>query len=84
MLDLREPQPNTTPVYLYNPSKDDFTTRWDDKPVTIHSEELVQYPHYLAHHIAKHLAQKIMGDRGVQINPEADLAAIMDEILITV
>lgn len=80
-------QPNNTPTYIYNPSKEDFTHTYanaENEPIeyTVPAGELQQYPYYLAQHLAKHLADKVMGDRGIRVNPEADHAAIMKEILV--
>lgn len=77
-------QPNLTPRYLYNPTKDDFTVKWDDVAHTIHSEELKAFPAYLADHIAHHLAKHIVGTRGIKTNYEDDFKAVMEEIIVNI
>jgi hypothetical protein len=73
-------QPNTTLRYLYNPSKEDFIITWDGEPHTLHSEELEPFPTYLADHIAKHLAHKLVMERGVKTNYDDDIKLMLKEI----
>lgn len=76
-------RPDETPRYLYNPSKEDFTVTWDSKPYTLHSEELEKFPMYLANHIAKHLAHKLVMERGVKTNYDDDIVRMREEIEVT-
>ncbi len=73
-------QPDETPVSLYNPDKEDFTITWAGEPHTIHAGEIETYPKWLADHMAKHLCKKLIGDRGIKVNYEADYEKIMKEI----
>lgn len=76
--------PNETPTNLYNPTKEDFTCKWEGKDYTIPSRQLVTHPKWLADHIAKHLAQKIAleDDRGLAY--EYRLKEAMDKIIVTI
>lgn len=79
--------PNTTLKYLFNPLTEDFTTTYANdanKPITYTcpSMKISEFPTYLADHIAKHLAQKIVFKRGIQHNYEQDFRAVLQEITI--
>lgn len=58
-----QPQPNSTPKYIYNPRSEDFVCTYAEVrtpvPYTVRAHELAQFPTYLANHIAKHLAQRV-------------------------
>ena len=74
-------QPNQTPKSLYNPSKEDFTARWDSKDVkTLHAGEIETYPTWLANHIARDLCHKLVMERGIKTNYEADFKEMMQQI----
>ena len=59
------PSPNTgfmsKPVY--NPLNEDFTHSWDGVAYTIPAGETRDFPEFLARHLAKHLAKKIVSTR---------------------
>jgi hypothetical protein len=81
------PQPNLTPTHLYNPTKEDFTTTFADEnnnPVeyTLHAGEIETFPKYLADHIAKKLAKKIVNGRGVRATLSADVKETLEMIYV--
>ena len=68
------PDPNTgfMPLKVYNPLNEDFTHSWDGIPYTIPAGEVAMFPEFVARHLAKHLAQKIVSTRWlIKINKEA-------------
>lgn len=84
-MSLNEPQPNRTPKYIHNPLYEDFSCTYatDDGPpitYTLHAQDIEKFPTYLANHIAKHLAQHIVGVRGVKTNYDDDFKAALKEI----
>jgi hypothetical protein len=52
-------EPDQTKTYIYNPTKDDFTWPYAGQDYTLPSRKIVDFPKYLALHLAKHLAQKM-------------------------
>lgn len=48
------------PTKIFNPLDEDFTWAFDGKPYTIPAKSTKEFPEFLARHIAKHLAQKIV------------------------
>lgn len=50
---------------------------------TLHAGEIETYPAYIANHIAKHLAHKLVTQRGVRTNYEADLKEMIAMITVT-
>lgn len=84
-MSLNEPTPNRTPKAIYNPLYEDFSCNYatDNNPpitYTIHALEIETFPTYLADHIAKHLAQHVLGVRGIQTNYDDDFKKAIDEI----
>ncbi len=78
-------QPNQTPRSLYNPSKEDFTEKWDGKDVkTLHAGEIETYPTWLADHIAKSLCHKLVMERGIKTNYEQDYKEMMKQIVVEI
>lgn len=80
---------NSKPVSLYNPLRSDFTVTYatDDgppMPYTIPSLEIKTFPSYIADHIKKHLAQEVIGSRGVRLNYDDDYKEALKEIEVTV
>lgn len=78
-------KPDTTKTYLYNPTKSDFMTTYaneDNEPIvyTLRSEELKEFPKYIADHIAEHLAHEIVMTRGVKTNYDDDKKKVFEEI----
>jgi hypothetical protein len=67
-------------IRIYNPDTEDFTVEYSGVPYTIRALEMESYPTHIANHIKKHLANKLLHDRGIKINPDADLEAIKKEI----
>lgn len=47
-------------VTIYNPTNRDFTRAWGGVPRTIPAHQAVDYPRFLAMHIAKHMADFIL------------------------
>ena len=48
---------------VYNPLNENFTHSWDGTPYTIPAGEVRDFPEFLAYHLAKHLAQKIVSKK---------------------
>lgn len=71
---------------VYNPDSEDFTFKYDidgngnPKSFIIRAFDYVELEDYLADHAIKHLANKLLDKRGMNLNPEADLVAIKKEI----
>src|SRR3990167_3682717 len=63
--DIREipHSPNTSleSVIVFNPLNKDFTHGWEGVDYTIPTETERSFPEFLAHHLAKHLAEFIAG-----------------------
>ncbi len=81
--------PDITPKHIWNPLIDDFTTTYANEdnipiPYTCPSLKISQFPTYIANHIAKQLAQKIVFERGIKTNYEDEFAKTLDEITITI
>lgn len=55
-------EPDITPTYLRNPSKEDFICHWDGKEIVLPSRVITSYPKWLADHIAKNLARKLASE----------------------
>lgn len=77
--------PDTTPTYLFNPAKEDFTTFYDGKEYILPSRVIVTHPKFLADHLAKHLAQYLAvkesaGAQEYQQQYQAYLAKIYVEL----
>jgi hypothetical protein len=54
---------NYTAVAFTNITIEDFTWEWGSKPYSIKAGETKFYPEFLARHLAKHLIDRILGDR---------------------
>ena len=76
---LAEHYKNKT-VRIYNPDTEDFTVNYEQKPYTINALEMQEFPYFIAQHIKKHLADKLLHKRGTKINPQDDLENIKREI----
>lgn len=64
ILDIKDvphsPNTSLTPIYVKNPTDQDFTHTWDGKPYTIPAKSKKAFPEFLGYHLAKHLAQAIV------------------------
>ena len=59
--------PDTSEIYIYNPTNESFTHSWLGVPYTIPSGEGIKLPKETADHLAKHLITLIVGKQsGVQ------------------
>jgi hypothetical protein len=73
-------------IGVYNPLLKDFTARYDinedgnPESFTIPALEIGYFKPFLANHIKKHLATKILNERGVQTNWEDDYNKVLEEI----
>jgi len=67
-------------IRIYNPDTDDFTCNFHGEPYTIHSLEMAEFTFYIAKHIQKHLADRLLHKRGIKESPRADLENIFKEI----
>jgi hypothetical protein len=74
-------------VSVRNPSKDDFTVRFNGEPYTVLAGETKHYPLYLSFHIAKHLSDKLLqsellkatkGKQDSQFSPHVSQVMIYD------
>jgi len=67
IVDIKQvpPSPGTTlePTKLYNPLNEDFVWTWDGKHYTVPAKSITSFPEFLARHLAKHLARKIVYSR---------------------
>ena len=71
--------------HLYNPNKENFTVQYTDEHTgtqnyTIHAGEIEEFPHNVANHIVKHLAQHLVLSRGVRTTYDAEYAEAVKEI----
>lgn len=53
-------------VAIYNPTNRDFTKKWGGVSRTVKAHQTVEYPRFLAEHIAKHLADFILQVKAYQ------------------
>lgn len=73
---------------VYNPTKEDFTctydTNGDGQPLsyTVNSMDIAFFPDFIAEHVKKHLADKIIQARGVKTNHEDEYKDILEEISV--
>lgn len=49
-------------VEIYNPTKEDFTWRYNGEPYTVPSKGKKSFAKYVAFHLAKHLSTKMISD----------------------
>ncbi len=75
-------EPDITPTFLYNPSKDDFIYPYNGQDQFMPSREITTFPKFLADHLAKHLAQKLALEDGSKIHYEDRLARWLDKIYV--
>lgn len=61
MYDAKKPIGTRT---VTNPLDEDFTWTWDKIPYTVPARSTVSFVDYLAEHLAKHLATKILIEKG--------------------
>ena len=56
------PSPGTSlePLEIFNPLNETFAFSWDGKPYSIKGKEKKSFPEFLANHLIKHLAMKIV------------------------
>lgn len=76
---------NEAPKYIFNPLNEDFSVDYDvpgkgRTTFTIHAREAESFPTYIANHVKKHLANRVLHTRGVRFNVDADLQEIGREI----
>lgn len=87
---MRLPQgPNLTPKHIWNPLATDFTTTYaneNNEPIsyTCPSLRISTFPTYIADHMAKHLAQEIVGHRGIKKDYQGDYEAALKEIMVEI
>lgn len=72
---------NFESVPFLNIDSEVFVGYWDSKPYTIKPGEIKFYPEFLAHHLAKHLSDKLMQERGINLMDHAKRAEIVAEML---
>ena len=63
-------EPDTTPTYIINPTKKDFSYPYDNIPYTLPSRKIMKFPKYLADHLAKHLANQLALEESNRIHYE--------------
>lgn len=57
-------------IKFYNPTDENFVGYWDGEPYDVPAKSVIDVPSYIAHHFAKHLANKILQDRFEKICEE--------------
>ena len=72
-------------VIIYNPDLEDFSVQYTSgkgvkKTYEIKAMEYKYFEPHIAEHVAKHLGNKLLHDRGIKNNPELDLKGIRKEI----
>jgi hypothetical protein len=78
-------EPDQTKTYVYNPTKDDFTWPYAGQDYTLPSRKIVDFPKYLALHLAKHLAAKLAAeDGGVGSKYDANYKRHMEEVMVKI
>lgn len=53
-------------VRLFNPGKKDFTFNFNGAPHTIPAMEIKEFDFYVARHLKKHLAEKLLDEENVE------------------
>lgn len=84
-MNLNEHKPNKTLKYIHNPLFEEFSCDFatDDNPpitYTLSPHDIKAFPPYLADHIAKHLAQRVIAVRGIKTNYDDDYKEAIREI----
>jgi hypothetical protein len=69
---------------IYNPTTEDFTTKYDGKPYTIKSLDMKEFPDHIADHLTTHLANRILHSRKTVGTVEADLENIKKDIKVKI
>ena len=74
-------------IPIYNPLLKDFSVNYafnDEAPkeYTIHAREIESFPEYIALHIAKHLAQKVVWERGIKTSYDDEFDKAYKEITV--
>lgn len=72
---------NFESVPFLNIDSEVFVGYWDSKAYTIKPGETKFYPEFLANHLAKHLSDKLMQEKGISLNDHSKRAEIVAEIL---
>lgn len=74
--------------HIFNPLLKDFVTTYDINedgiPVTFiaRAQEITSFEPIVADHVASHLADEVLNQRGVRTNPVDDKEAILKEITV--
>lgn len=77
-------EPDETPTFLFNPSKEDFTYPFDGVNYTLPSRKIISFPKYLADHLAKHLASKLALSDDTKIHFEDRNKKWLDKIMVQI
>jgi hypothetical protein len=77
-------QPDETLTYLFNPSKEDFTYPFAGINYTMPSRKIIQFPKYLADHLAKHLSSKLALTDDNKIHFEERQKKWLDKIMVRI
>jgi len=73
---------------VYNPTSEDFQVNYDIKgngspePLKALAGEITYFEDHLAEHVKKHLAKKIVFERGVRTNFDDEYANVIKEISV--
>lgn len=76
--------PDETPMYLYNPSKEDFIYPWEGVNYTLPARNLSSFPKWLAIHLGKHLAQKLSSEDSEKIHYEERMKKWNEQIFVKI
>jgi hypothetical protein len=69
-------------IGVFNPTTKNFTWKYDGESYTIPKGEMVKFKYHLAHHMAKHLIDKILTDKSTPTNKVEERAKWEKKILI--
>lgn len=71
-------------VPFLNIDTQDFTWEWGSKPYTVKAGETKFYPEFLAKHMAKHLSDKLMQERDINLMDHGKRAELVAQMLTQV
>lgn len=69
-------------VGVFNPTTKDFTAQFNGKDYTVPKGEMVKFRYHIAHHVAKHLADKVLTKKGFSVTQEPVRTKTLKEILV--
>lgn len=73
---------NSEVVDVFNPDTQDFVVEYDGLSHTLKAGKMKKFTYRLGHHVAKHLADKILNKRNLKTNQEPNRSELLKRILI--